>query len=342
VHRDRFGSIAAVSGPNPPGDDSTQNEIDAEGAAEARANAAAALRDAFTRLSPQGSDEWNFQAAFTHLGDRYGPYHPGASGLSDLLGPRPENDPRGTGGLRGRLGGRGGRAPRPDGEKSELEEAMAQVVEAFRFLSARVSTLEARVAAQDHPVDGAAWLTPARDLDDWTGPIAAHVLAQTPGGDVIHADCGEGTLLRALTRAGAPARGVEPRGGVALRALEGGCSVTICEVDEALAACQASALGGLVLSGVVDRVPLHALVALLGECRRTLALGAPLVVVSEPPRASERWGPAAEELQQGRPLHSATWELLLDRAGFAEVAPLPPGPGGGGDGRFVLTASAPA
>ena len=79
-------------------------------------------------------------------------------------------------------------APRiPEGEKTELEEAMGHVVEAFRFLSARVATLEARLAAQDRPVEGAAWLVPARELGDWVGPVAAHVLARTPGGDVVHA-----------------------------------------------------------------------------------------------------------------------------------------------------------
>ena len=50
-----------------------------------QARAAEALHQAFTRLAPQGSDAWNFLAAFTHLGDRYGPYHPGASALSDAL-----------------------------------------------------------------------------------------------------------------------------------------------------------------------------------------------------------------------------------------------------------------
>ncbi|MFZ0250936.1 MAG: hypothetical protein WAL61_13400, partial [Acidimicrobiales bacterium] len=54
-------------------------------APEDRARAAEALREAFVRLAPQGGDAWNFLAAFTHLGDRYGPYHPGASALSDAL-----------------------------------------------------------------------------------------------------------------------------------------------------------------------------------------------------------------------------------------------------------------
>ena len=58
-----------------------------------QARAAEALREAFTRLAPQGSDAWNFLAAFTHLGDRYGPYHPGASALSDCAVRRPRRRP---------------------------------------------------------------------------------------------------------------------------------------------------------------------------------------------------------------------------------------------------------
>src|SRR5580698_145410 len=127
-----------------------------------RGRAAEALHEAFTRLSPQGSDAWNFLAAFTHLGDRYGPYHPGASALSDsLASERPEG--RRSGPL-DRLRPRRDRGGTSDGEKTDLEEAMGHVVEAFRFLSARVETLEARLTAQDRPVDGAAWLVPARAL----------------------------------------------------------------------------------------------------------------------------------------------------------------------------------
>ena len=133
-----------------------------------QARAAEALREAFARLAPQGSDAWNFLAAFTHLGDRYGPYHPGASALSDAV-IAGRCDGRRTGPL-DRLRPRRDRAGRsPDGEKTDLEEAMGHVVEAFRFLSARVETLEARLAAQDRPVDGAAWLVPARAI----GALAA-------------------------------------------------------------------------------------------------------------------------------------------------------------------------
>jgi hypothetical protein len=303
-----------------------------------QARAAAALHEAFARLAPQGSDAWNFLAAFTHLGDRYGPYHPGASALSDALGPRDRADGRRTGAL-DRLRPRRERSTRaPDGEKTELEEAMGHVVEAFRFLSARVDTLEARLAAQDRPVDGAAWLVPARNLGALAGPVAAHVLARTPGGEILHADCGDGDLLHALTERGAPAHGVEPRGAVALRALEQGYSVTIAEASEHAASRPDGSTGGVVLSGVVDRLPLHALLPLLTQCRRVLARGAPLVVISEPAAAS-RDAPASD-LVDGRPLHEATWELVLGRAGFVEIAPLPDGTGQ--DRRIALSASAPS
>jgi hypothetical protein len=289
--------------------------------------AAAALHEAFARLAPQGSDAWNFLAAFTHLGDRYGPYHPGASALSDALGSPGRAEGRRTGPL-DRLRPRRDRPTRAaEGDKTELEEAMGHVVEAFRFLSARVETLEARLAAQDRPVEGAAWLVPARDLGALAGPVAAHVLARTPGGEIVHADCGDGDLLHVLTERGAPAHGVEPRGAVALRALEHGFSVTIAEASEHVASRPAGSTGGVVLSGVVDRLALHALLPLLAQCRRVLARGAPLVVITEPAAvAASRVAPASD-LVDGRPLHEATWELVLDRAGFVEVAPLPEGTG---------------
>jgi hypothetical protein len=283
-----------------------------------QARAGEALRAAFARLAPQGSDEWNFMGAFTQLGDRYGPYQPGTSVLADLVKEAEGSGARGG----GRSGRRRGGAPAAGNGKSEVEEAMGPVVEALRFLAARVGTLEARLAAQDDPIDGAAWLTPARELGDWADPLAAHVAARTPGGTVVHADCGEGALLRALTGRGVDALGIEPRGGVALRALEYGHAVAIAEAHEHVAGLPDRSLGGVVLSGVVDRLPVHAVLPLLAECRRTLVDGAPIVVVSEPAgAAATRTAPAAD-LVSGHPLHEATWELLLERAGFAEVAPL--------------------
>ena len=325
----------------PPTGDSTHADGERrDGSPEDQDRAARALRAAFERLAPQGSDAWNFLAAFTHLGDRYGPYQPGASALSDALGTEERAGARRQGRLDRWRSGRDRAAKDPAGEKTELEEAMGHVVEAFRFLSARVATLESRLAAQDRPVEGAAWLVPARELGDWIDPVSALVLARTPGGDVVHGDCGEGGLLEVLTTAGVAAHGVEPRGAVALRAIERGCSVTIAEVSEHLAGRASDSLGGIVLSGVIDRVPLHALLPLLGQSRRALGHDAPLVIISEPGAAAAAREPVALDLIDGRPMHAATWELLLGRTGFVDVSPLPSV--GEQDGRFALVATTPS
>ncbi len=267
--------------------------------------------------------------AFTSLGDRFGPYQPGASDLADLL--------RSKGGSTNRRGGRKGRQG-GDYDRSEVEEAMTQVVEAFRFLHARVSTLEARAGTEDVPLDGAAWLAPARELHDWVEPIVSLVSAKAAEGDVVHADCGEGGLLLALAQSNANAIGVEPRGGVALRALENGCDVTISELGEYLAERPTESLGALVLSGVVDRVPLHTLVHLLAECRRVLLPGALIVIVSEPPTATADQPPTAQDMVDRAALHLETWELLLGRSGFIHVTHLA---GVAGDARFGISAATP-
>jgi hypothetical protein len=329
--------------------DNTQGEMptDEPGGAAVEDATRDALSAAFTRLQPQGSDAWNFLAAFTHLGDRYGPYQPGASDLSRAravtrtLAPSRSWQHR----LRARFAGR----PRPgtgvgvEPVESEIEAAMVQVVEAFRFLSARVRTLEARLAFQDDPVAGAAWLVPATDLGPWVDVVAEHVRTRLSAagadGEVVHADCGDGALVVALQRAGVRVRGVEPRGAVALGALENGLPITLCEIAEDLAGRPDASLGGLVLHGVVDRLPVHALVALIGAARRTLALGAPLVVVTSDPATVARWAAPAADLLGARPLHYETWELLFQRAGFDEVAALS---GPEGDGRVAITAVVPA
>jgi hypothetical protein len=300
--------------------------------------AATALREAFARLQPQGSDVWNFLGAFTQMGDQFGPYHPGASVLSDLLEDSGRSPARRSGRMARFRHGSGGATT--ESGKTEVEEAMAQVVEAFRFLSARVATLEARLAHQDHPVDGASWLVPAQELGGWVTPIAAHLVARSPGGGILHGDCGQGDLLCALAQAGVTAHGVEPRGAVALRALERGCAVTISEVLDHVAALPSDSIDGLVLSGVVDRLPLHALLPMLSQVRRILRLDAPVVVVvTDPAQVNGQWDPAARDLLEGRPLHRQTWEILLDRAGFVDPAPL--GVDGVSDGRFAVAASTP-
>jgi hypothetical protein len=326
------GVSTSESGPGAGHDDEPIDDPTAGGvSSDDRARAGAALRDSFARLSPQGSDEWNFLGAFTHLGDRYGPYQPGASDLADLL--------RSKTGSATRRGRRSRSSSGVEDGRSEVEDAMTHVVEAFRFLHARVSTLEERLTREDVPLDGAAWLAPARELDGWIEPLVTLLRARVHEGEVLHADCGEGALIRALMQESVAAAGVEPRGGVALQALERGCDVAISEVGEHLPQRSTASLGGLVLSGVVDRLPLHAILPLLADSRRALARGAPIVIVSEPLAPLSADAPTSHDMVDGAALHLETWELLLDRSGFIDVTPFPVGTGG--DERFGISATSP-
>jgi hypothetical protein len=306
---------------------------DDDAALDGREAATAALNAAFARLSPQENDTWNYLANFTQMGDRFGPYKPGASELTKM-----RDASVATTGRRGAPARR--RRGEPESGPSEVHEAMALVVEAFRFLAARVETLEERLARQDRPVEGAAWLIPAQELGPWVDPVTDHLVAAVRAGEVLHADCGEGQLLESLQRAGVSAGGLEPRGGVALRALEHGYAVTIAEVEEDLATRPSRSLGGLVLSGVVDRLPLHSILRVLSEAHRVLALGSPIVVVAtEPTRAQADRDVVAEEVLAPRTLHTRTWELLLARANFAGAAPMADAPTG--DGRVAIAATVP-
>jgi len=95
-----------------------------------------------------------------------------------------------------------------------------------------------------------------------------------------------------------------------------------------------------VLSGVVDRLPLHALVSLLECSRVALALGAPIVVVAtDPKKGAAPDAVLAADLIQSRALHAETWVLLLQRAGFRGIGLLEGAPEG--DSRFALSASVP-
>ena len=333
-----------MSAPSPP----QSSPHDDDDGSDDRDDAVAALRAAFARLQPQGSHAWNFLAAFTHLSDRYGQYQPGASELSKLVAGR-QTVPERAGPRQRRLRHTAvDRAASGPAAPPELEQAMAQVVEAFRFLSARVGILEERAALEDVPVAGAPWLMPAQELGRWVEPVAAHLVAANPRGEVLHGDCGEGALLDALERAGVAAHGAEPRGTVALGALERGHSVSVCETADELSARPPASLGGVVLSGVVDRLPLHALITLLARARRTMTPGAPLVVAVRTPEVADDEAPGvadddppgvvARDLLAPRALHAPTWALLLERAGFVSGAPLVADPAGD-DGRLVLSAS---
>ena len=88
---------------------------------------------------------------------------------------------------------------------------MGQVVEAFRFLSSRVATLEQRLASEDRPVDGPALVAPAGELGPWVEPVAHACGRRPPCGASCTPTAARGRSWPGSQRVGVTAHGVEPR-----------------------------------------------------------------------------------------------------------------------------------
>lgn len=216
-----------------------------------------------------------------------------------------------------------------------LEEGLGATREAFRFLAGRVAALEDASERSRIPVDATAWLAEPPDIDPWVEPVLSYLGAARrgePGTEnvtselpVVHVECGRGDLVRALGSAGLAASGIEPRGALAWSAAQRGVDVDIDEAEGGIGRTPVASLGGVVLSGVVDRRPVGDLVALLHLVGTRLQAGAPLIVVgSYPGTEATGWSATARDLLPGRPLHPETWELLLGRNGYEQITRLQP------------------
>ena len=197
------------------------------------------------------------------------------------------------------------------------------LIRGLRLLGQRVDRLEQSVTGgTGFPVVGdspsAASLAPSPELAHWEALVTA-TFAQVRG-RVLHGECGTGTLVAGLRRGGTDAYGVEPVGERAEAADAAGLEARPLEVIDHLRALREGALGGLVLSGCVDRLPplaQHELVALAAS---RLGAGASLAILGTAPEAWWRAvGPVAADLAPGRPLHPETWARLLEAAGFSAV-----------------------
>jgi hypothetical protein len=283
------------------------------------------LAAAFRRLRPQGTDRWNFSDAFGRLEKATVPDPPPPP-------PPPPPVPRGAvreaadrhllsriePWIAARAATAAGDATREELRKGlgAVREGFAAMVEALRFLAARVEELEGRRDRRDDPVDGMAWLVEPPATDEWAA--AAVEWMGAAGGPVVVGECGRG-VARSLAGAGLSVRVAEPRGAVAWGAAEAGLDVHVGSVHELLESLPSASLGGVVL--VVDRAPVDEQVGLLATATDRLGDGGTVMVIgTRPAVVDERWGPVARDLVPGRPLHPETWELLLTRAGYVDVA----------------------
>lgn len=193
------------------------------------------------------------------------------------------------------------------------------VVGALKLLGRRVEALEASTPAAD-PVAREASRRAAVPPDVMTlgDAIAAH-LRGTPG-RVLVARSGDGRLVRLLVGAGLDAYGCEPDVGLVERASGAGLDVRPDDVVDHLRAVDREALGGLVLAGEIDRVPVGVQLAIADRAAEIVAAGGRLALVGTSPAA---WGHTTSvidaDLAPGKPLHAETWVHLLEERGFTGV-----------------------
>jgi hypothetical protein len=192
----------------------------------------------------------------------------------------------------------------------------AAAVRALRSIDDRVAALEqTSPAASPHLRDALEALEPAPSPDDLVS--VALVACRGATGRVLVADAGDGAEVRALSGAGLDAYGLDPRRTAANRALADGLDVRVGEAATHLAGVAPGVLGGVVLRGVVDRLPVAGALALAEAAARALSPGSALVVRSTSPTAwARRLDPVAADLSPGRPLSPATWAHALGGLGL--------------------------
>ncbi len=202
---------------------------------------------------------------------------------------------------------------------SQVQAFAYSTLRAFRLLTDRVVELERRLPVTDARVE--AMVTVERDHVDM-GPWLAQITSWCAGrpGRVLHAESGPGALVVALDEAGIDAYGVDPRDDAGAVADAAGVETRTTGALDHLRSLPANALGGLVLSGCVDRYALGDQLELARHAMRVLAPGGRLVVLGAHPRHWALHGdPITADLTFGRPLHPETWTHVISGLGFGAI-----------------------
>lgn len=202
---------------------------------------------------------------------------------------------------------------------SEVSRVNQRLVRALQLLDDRVQRLEEAVSAHGAvlPPEVAALATRPLPGGPWA-EIAASTFAGATG-RVLHGECRDGVLLAALQAGGLDAYGVEPS---PLFAAAHAVAVDVRNEPAGahLRSLPSASLGGVLLSGCCDSLPVPALVELLDLVATRVEPGGRVMVVSAGPVPPEdAAGIVAYDLAPGRPLFAETWAALLPARGWGEV-----------------------
>jgi hypothetical protein len=210
------------------------------------------------------------------------------------------------------------------GRLSESASTEAQVVSdrARRVVAGSLAErgfARASAARAPHgPAAGTAGLTPKAlrlgpggELGDGeVDRLLIERLGPLRGRSVLHAECGDGSLVRRLRALGVEASGSDARRGEGAERRG---------ALEALAHKQKASLGGIVLSGVTDRVTPSSARAMARLASTRLEGTGVVVVLSRNPAPLNLSDPVAADLSSGRSLHPVTWCHLFARLGFEDI-----------------------
>jgi SAM-dependent methyltransferase len=155
---------------------------------------------------------------------------------------------------------------------------------------------------------------------------------------VLVAECRDGRLLADLQVGGVDSYGVEPSP-LFVTATEAAVDVRNEAAGTHLRTLPRASLGGVVLAGCTDTLPVPALAELLDVVLTRLGPGGRVVIVSagpKPPVGREQI--VASDLAPGRPLHAETWAALLAARGFREISRHPAAPSAD-DGPYAVVAT---
>jgi len=151
----------------------------------------------------------------------------------------------------------------------------------------------------------------------WWAADAVSALSGTTG-RVLHAECGDGSLVQQLLDAGVDAYGVDPAELVIEPAVDRGLDVRSESALDHLAVVAEEALSGLVLSGSLQWLHPNQRDRLVALASGRLALDGILVLHSATPEAWRRGtSHLVADLSPGRPLHPETWTHVLAAHGLA-------------------------
>jgi SAM-dependent methyltransferase len=189
----------------------------------------------------------------------------------------------------------------------------------FHVVVDHVEDLEAAVETQRTPELPASVMPAIDPGSEWWAAAAVRAVSGLSG-RVLQADCGNGSLVLALTEAGVDAYGVDGDEVAIEPGLDRDLDVRAEPILAHLSVVAGEALAGLVLTGSIAWLHPNQRDRLVGMAASRLAPDGVLVVHSATP---ESWlaGTAhlLSDLAPGRPLHAETWGHLLAQHGFRQT-----------------------